>query len=173
MRTLILFTLVQLSVAILPLFGTGASHAKGGSRFPGWPKTFQGAAIIEVGLRPEERRWAESFPGKIGRFTDGRREILIRYVSTPTRSLHPASDCFAAQGFHVMPKRVRVDQLGTLWGCFEAAKGSSPGMTVCEQISDETSRHWSDASSWYWEASFDNAPHDYWAVTIADSLGTF
>jgi hypothetical protein len=46
-----------------------------------------------------EERFAADFPGRIARFSDGHREIIIRWVARETRALHSASDCFKGLGY--------------------------------------------------------------------------
>jgi len=50
-------------------------------------------------LSNRETRLMNRFPGRIARFTDGNREIILRYVASPTRTLHPAAECFEAVGY--------------------------------------------------------------------------
>jgi hypothetical protein len=74
------------AAALAPLvpIGRGAERAK--SDFRGWPASFEGHAIKELPLSEQEKRFARGFPGRIGRFTDGKREIVIRQVVTPPRA---------------------------------------------------------------------------------------
>ena len=62
--------------------------------FSGWPNQFEGKTLTALPMTELEQRFMSDFPGKIGRFTDGEREIVIRWVTEATRKLHPASDCF-------------------------------------------------------------------------------
>jgi exosortase/archaeosortase family protein len=135
--------------------------------FPGWPKDFQGAPLIEVGLSSQESRWERQFPGRVGRFTDGNREIVIRWVRSATRSLHPASDCLQALGYTIKPRRIRRDTSGSLWGCFDAVRGSKEPLSICEQIRDGDGISWSDTSSWFWHAALRPSHKGYWAWSVS------
>ena len=166
MRAVILFSLIQLVIALLPLVRTGHREAAAKSNFPGWPSEFEGETLSEIGLSDRELAWAKDFPGKINRFTDGTREIVIRYVTKATRSLHPSSDCMQALGFKIRPLRIRRDGAGTMWNCFAAEKPGTSARTLCEQIRDDQGQYWSDTSSWYWQALFSNSSEHYWAITV-------
>ena len=169
MRIIALFIAIQLVVALRPILNVSQHHMTQPSTFPGWPQTFEGLNLNEVGLRTEEKKWLQDFPGEVNRFTAGEREILIRYVSKATRMLHPSSDCLKAQGYKVVPKRVRRDNFGNLWNCVEANRVSTQPFTVCERIYDETGRSWSDTSNWYWQALLDGDGRGYFAISVRDT----
>ena len=132
-----------------------------------WPRQLDGRALTELPLTGRDRRFAEDFPGRIGRFSDGTREIILRFTTSATRRLHPASDCLAAIGFTIEPLPARRGAEGTTWGCFAARK---PGetLTVCEQIRDAAGRAWPDASSWYWPALSGASTGPWWSTTIVE-----
>jgi len=132
-----------------------------------WPRQLDGRAVTELPLTGRDRRFAEDFPGRIGRFSDGTREIILRFTTRATRRLHPASDCLAAIGFTTEPLPARRGAEGTTWGCFAARK---PGetLTVCEQIRDAAGRTWPDASSWYWSALSGTSAGPWWSTTIVE-----
>ena len=119
--------------------------------FPGWPTRYEGRALIELPLTPREAAFVQDFPGRVGRFSDGRREIIIRWVGAPTRRLHPAADCFRGSGYGITPLPVRRDAAGAAMGCFRASHAARR-MTVCELIRDEHGESWPDVSAWYWHA---------------------
>jgi len=116
-----------------------------------WPTQFQGRPLTELPLGGRDRRFADDFPGRIGRFTDGTREIILRQTTHATRRLHPASDCLRATGFAVEPLPARRGPDDSAWGCF-TARQQTEILTVCEQIRDAAGRTWPDPSSWYWSA---------------------
>ena len=126
---------------------------------------FTGFALA---LSERERRFAEGFPGRIGRFTDGRREIIFRWVAAPTRSLHPAAECFRAFGYSLEPLPIHVDPAGHRWSAFRARKGTET-LLLRERIHDAASRSWTDPSSWYWSALFHTTPSPWWAITVAET----
>jgi hypothetical protein len=116
-----------------------------------------------------DRRFAEAFPGRIAKFTDGRREILIRWVPNPTRKLHPASDCFRGMGYRIEPKPVVEDLRGRRWGSFEATRGGER-IQVAERIYDSAGNGWTDVSAWYWSAILGRSSGPYWAITMMEKL---
>ncbi len=80
------------AAALAPLVarsGSAAPVAEG--NFPGWPTQYEGRALTELPLTQRELAFVRDFPGRVGRFSDGRREIIIRWVGAPTRRLHPAA----------------------------------------------------------------------------------
>lgn len=135
--------------------------------FPGWPTHFEGRALTQLPLTPREERFGDDFPGRIARFTDGRRELVVRFVTTATRKLHPASDCFAGIGYRVRPLPLRVDEAGARWGSFTAERGGER-LRVSERIYSEAGRSWEDVSAWYWAAIGGDAAGPWWAVTVAE-----
>ena len=113
-----------------------------------------------------EERFNAEFPGKIGRFTDGKREFIVRWVTEATRKLHPASDCFQGLGYSVKPLAVHRDETGSLWSSFAAGKGNDR-LRVYERIHSDSGQTWTDVSSWYWAALRDGGG-GWWAITIAE-----
>jgi hypothetical protein len=157
-----------LVAAAVPLFGM---HAGGvpAEEFPGWPTHFDGKPLRALPLGALEQRFAAEFPGRIARFSDGEREIVLRWVSRETRMLHPASDCFRGMGFSITPKPLRVGSGGERWGSFIAVRGES-AFSVSERIHDDHGNQWTDVSSWYWAATTGKSQGAWWAVTFATSL---
>jgi hypothetical protein len=135
--------------------------------FPGWPTHHEGRALRELPLTPREAAFVQDFPGRVGRFTDGSREIIIRWVGAPTRRLHSASDCFRGSGYGITPLPVRRDAAGAAMGCFRARHGADD-MTVCEVIHDARGESWPDVSAWYWSAILAATPAPWWSVVVAD-----
>ena len=107
--------------------------------FSGWPDQFEGKTLTPLPLTELEQRFTTDFPGKIGRFTDGKREIIIRWVTEATRKLHPASDCFQGIGYSVKPLALHRDNDGSLWASFAATKGDER-LRVYERIHSEVGR---------------------------------
>ena len=156
--------------AIVPLFGVAAPPAPSGE-FPGWPTQFEGKLLRPLPLGAREQRFLMDFPGHIGRFTDGEREIVMRWVSRETRKLHPASDCFRGIGYEITPQPIVVDSHGARWGAFLAQKNlaqkSSERLSVRERIYDAQGNEWTDVSAWYWSATTGQSNGPWWAITIA------
>jgi len=131
-----------------------------------FPATFEGFEIKELPLSERESYFLEDFPGHIGRFSDGKREIIIRYVREATRKLHPADDCFRAIGYSTKPLPLKVDEEGKRWSCFAAVKADEK-LRVCERIYNFEGDEWTDVSSWYWSA-LGKSYGEWWAVTVAE-----
>src|SRR5262245_8115155 len=91
---IVLFILCCVLAAVAPLLSTRSNTLIGEAAFPGWPAKFEGRDLKPLPLSSREERFVADFPGRVGRFTNGKREIIIRWVARETRALHPASDCF-------------------------------------------------------------------------------
>ena len=137
------------------------------SQFPGWPKKYEGKLLVQLELTDKEEIFVKDFPGKIGRFSDGSRELIIRWVEQPTRKLHPASDCFKGIGYYIKPLPLQVNEGGIKMGCFSASKDNSV-LNVCEFIEVKDGKNWSDISAWYWGAIFDNSSNGWMSYVIAN-----
>ncbi|OGB20810.1 MAG: hypothetical protein A3I66_19575 [Burkholderiales bacterium RIFCSPLOWO2_02_FULL_57_36] len=161
------FLIACVAAALAPL-AVGGKPASPGIKaitgFPGWPTTFENRALTRLPLSALEERFARDFPGHIARFTDGKREIIMRWVAHPTRKLHPAADCFRANGYTVTPRPIR-ETGGQRWATFLAAHGKR-NFLVSERIHDQNGRQWSDVSAWYWANQMDDGGAS-WAITVA------
>lgn len=131
-----------------------------------FPNEFEGRPLKNIGLSSREEVFFRDFPGQIGRFSDGEREIIIRRVTEPTRMLHPAGDCFQAIGFSTYPLPLKVGSDGKRWSCFAAARGDEQ-LNVCERIENHASNEWTDVSSWYW-STWGTGKGEWWAFTVAE-----
>jgi hypothetical protein len=154
--------------AIVPLLGARPSTMPAGD-FPEWPTHFAGKPLHTLSLGAREERFAADFPGRIGRFSDGEREIVIRWVSRETRKLHAASDCFRGIGYSITPRPLAVDKDGARWGTFVARRGEER-LDVRERIYDAHGNQWTDVSAWYWAATTGKSQGPWWAVTIASRV---
>ena len=160
--------LLAAAAAALAPFVTHPSGATAGAPFPGWPTHYEDRALVELPLTAREGAFMQDFPGRVGRFSDGQREIIIRWVGAPTRKLHSATDCFRGSGYAIAPIAARKSGDGTTMGCFRATlHGAS--MTVCEVIRDERGGSWSDVSAWYWDGMLRSSPPPWWSFVMAQS----
>ena len=169
MRRSSVFYIVACAVATLLPFLTAHSETSGSAEavaFPGWPTEFQGKVLTPLPLTEIEQRFNADFPGKIGRFTDGKRELIVRWVTEGTRKLHPASDCFQGLGYSVKPLAIHRDEKGSLWSSFAATKGNDQ-LRVYERIHNDAGETWTDVSAWYW-AALKHGEGSWWAITIAE-----
>ena len=151
---------------LAPLFETHVTNAEA-SPFPGWSTTFEGKPLTPLPLTQIEQTFAADFPGRIMRFTDGEREIIVRWVTEATRMLHPASDCFQGLGYTVTPLAAHRDQNGSLWASFAATKGDER-LLVYDRIISDDGETWTDVSAWYWSALRQRGSGSWWAITVAE-----
>ncbi len=119
--------------------------------FPGWPATFEGRRLTPEPVSEEERRFFRE--GRIGRFRDGQRQILMRFVPDKTRKLHSSAECYRGLGYTIEPRPLEDG-----WGCFLATRGVTR-LKVRERIGG-----YPDVSQWYWSA--DGGP--WWAITVVE-----
>jgi len=136
--------------------------------FPGWPSEYEGSDLRSLDVSQRERAFEAQFPGKMAKFTDGGRIIILRWVTKPTRKLHPASDCFKAVGYRVRPNNIKMDGHGNAWGSFQGTR-SGESFSVYERIHDSSGGKWTDVSSWYWAAILGRTSGPWWAVTLIES----
>jgi MYXO-CTERM domain-containing protein len=165
-----LFALAAVAAALAPLVSSDRTVTGAAAReFPDWPASFEGRPLVPLALSTREARFAEGFPGRIARFSDGNREIILRWVGEPTRKLHPAADCFKGSGYAIEPLPLRNDVAGGAFGCFRATKGAE-AMTVCERIEGPNGATWSDASSWYWAALLGQSQGPWLSVVVGEKV---
>ncbi|AGU47151.1 hypothetical protein VAPA_1c00200 [Variovorax paradoxus B4] len=142
-----------------PPLAAAASHE--------WPSQWDGVPLRPLALGDVEQRFADRFPGVIGRMTDGTQTIVMRAVNAPTRMLHPAADCYRALGFRIEQARLERDAQERLWRCFVAQRHSTQKIRVCERIVDAEGTAFTDTSAWYWAAASGRSNGPWQAVTVA------
>jgi hypothetical protein len=163
------FLVAVLIAGLAPLLDRTSDRASAaGSGFPGWPVIYEGRALTELPLTPREAVFLSDFPGRVGRFSDGRREIIIRWVGAPTRRLHSAADCFRGIGYGVTPLPVRRNAAGAAMGCFRASRRDTDDVNICEVINDSQGESWPDVSAWYWNAMFGSSHGPWWSFVVAE-----
>lgn len=159
---------VAVAAAVPLVTAKGNAPAKAGDGFPGWPASYDGRPLSPLPLSAREEAFQRDFPGRIGRFSDGKREIVLRWVTDATRRLHPASDCFRGIGYAIDPLPLRRDATGEVMGCFRATRADQT-RTVCEKIESVAGgSSWSDVPAWYWETLFGGARGPWWSIVVAD-----
>jgi len=161
------FLLAVTLAALAPLWDKAGTASAVGAGFPGWPLDYDGRPLTQMPLTGREAAFAQDFPGRVGRFSDGKREIIIRWVGAPTRRLHPAADCFRAIGFSIEPLPTRSDGRGAAMACFRASRKHET-MAVCELIRDEQGQSWPDVSGWYWHALLGWSVAPWWSFVVAE-----
>ena len=162
---------VLMLCALLPLLRPAAMRADASvsMAFAETPQIWQGRALRPLALSAVEQRFASHFPGRITRLTDGEQLLILRDVSTPTRMLHPAADCYRGLGYHIEQARLERDAEALLWRCFIAERGGVK-TRVCECIVDADGASFTDTSSWYWAAQLGRSSGPWLAVTTARPL---
>lgn len=135
--------------------------------FPGWPKQFQGVPLHRLPLTSVEQNFYRNFPGKTAKFAVSNRELIVRWVTAPTRKLHPASECFKGSGYRVSYLPLHVDASNMRWGSFKASR-TAITVFVNERIDDANGRSWTDVSSWYWAAILGQTNPPWWAFTVVE-----
>jgi hypothetical protein len=143
------FVLLAAAAALAPLLPRAGGGAP--TRAASWPAGFEGRKLLPLPPAAEDRVLARSFPGQVARFSDGRRQIVLRRLDSATRRLHPASDCYRAIGYDIAPAPMRLIAGRGPASCFVARRGGR-AFLVCEQVGDLEGRSWPDISSWYWAA---------------------
>jgi hypothetical protein len=155
-------------VAALPAFERGAVPANA-ETFPGWPAEWEGEPLREVPLSARELQFNSNFPGRIAKFTDGRRELILRWVTQGTRQLHGSSDCFRGMGYAVTPQPGIFDTRRGMWSSFLAQRGGQR-LLVRERITDDRGGEWTDVSAWYWSVWLKRSTGPWLAATVAEKL---
>ena len=150
------------------IFERGGDQSQS-SQFLGWPKQYQQKTLTQLPLTQQESIFVRGFPGKIARFTDGRRQLVMRWVDQPTHKLHPASDCYKGIGYDITPAPIEFNERGIQMACFEANKGDKK-LKVCEFIEAPNGQNWSDVSAWYWGVMTDDQPDGWFSYVIAEAL---
>ena len=134
-----------------------------------WPTRFEGRPLRALPPGPGDAMLARDFPGHLARFTDGRRQVVLRQVARATRSLHPPRDCFAAMGYALAPLPMRV-VAGGLASCFEAARAGER-LRVCEQVRSTGGPVHPDVPGWYWHAVTRADAGPWLAVMTVERVG--
>jgi hypothetical protein len=167
MKPVVLLFILCLAAALAPLRSTPAQRGNSSDAFPGWATAPLPTDLTPVASSAREARFAAGFPGQIGVFTDGTRTYVVRWVRTPTRKLHPASDCLRALGYTVKPTPIFASADRSHWGTSSAQHGSEQ-LRVHERIVDSVGHEWTDVSAWFWSAALGRSAGPWWAVTILE-----
>jgi hypothetical protein len=166
------FITLNLAALFVPFFyqskiGEGVQ----GDRWIEWPGELEGKPLQMIELSGAEKSFLADFPGSVGRFTDGSREIIIRTIDRETRKLHPAADCLKGAGYTVKPMPLFVDREGRNWGRVEARRGGTV-LEVREMIVDSRGNSWHDVSSWFWAGVLKRATGPYTAFIVSTNVSS-
>ena len=137
-----------------------------------FPEFIEKDGLTECQLSPKEAQFFSRFPGKVAKFRDGHRMIIVRVVNTPTRLLHPALECFSGMGYSITANSIFKDENDRLWGSFKAFHRSGKTYSVKEIILDSNGKSWSDVSAWYWNAEFSISKGPWISLVIAAKTST-
>ncbi len=165
----IFFSGACISAGLVPFIPGNGEPVTIGSSFPGWPDKFEGQKLKQLELSEKETDFYRNFPGRTGRFTDGRREIIIRWVTEPTRKLHPVADCLKAQGALVHPQPLYIDTNVTAWGV-SIIERNSRTYKARVQYRNECGETWCDVSSWYWAALLSTNEGPWWVYDVIEEM---
>jgi hypothetical protein len=162
---------VCMAVIMVPILaGTLVPAQDGSGQFPGWDDEWDGVSLKRLDFTWRERSFVEGFPGQAAYFSDGRRQLIMRYTERVTRKMLSAEDCFREAGFEVSSLDDSKDASGRTWSRFEAKKfGES--FLISERVTDRRGREWTQVSSWYWSATLGWSGGPWWAVTIVEPAG--
>lgn len=133
-------------------------------RVSGLARTRAGGDSAELPLSETERGFARSFPGRIAKFGDSRRQYIVRFITAPTRRVHPAEDCFRASGFTIHHLARCPKKLSGSGACFIPEKDGSK-LTVEERLTDREQKTFADVSAWYWAAVRGTSVGPRWSAT--------
>jgi hypothetical protein len=163
-----LFSLACLMAAIVPLIGTNKGMNDADAPFPGWPAVFEGRPVRETELGEMEKAFERDFPGRMGRFTDGSRSIVLRWVTAPTHRVHSGADCLRSFGWQVEPGDLWRDSEGALWSTWDVSK-QGRRMRIREQCRDGQGGRWADVSAWFWAATLGRTDGPWWVITVGEA----
>jgi hypothetical protein len=161
--------LALMACALWPLAGRGQVDGPRATAPHEWPRVWQGNTLRPLALTAVEQRFAERFPGHIGRFAADGSVWVLRDVTRPTRALHPASDCFRGLGYRIEQTQLQREADDRLWRCFIAERGGER-VRVCERIVDAHDQDFIDASSWFWAATLGRSTGPWRAMTRVEAL---
>lgn len=166
------FIALNLAALLVPFLyhGKAAAGSHGGGPIE-WPQELEGRPLRMIGFTGAEKGFLADFPGSVGRFTDGSREIIIRIIDRETRKLHPAADCLKGGGYRVKPMPLFVDTEGRTWGRVEARRGNTV-LEVREMIVDSRGNSWHDVSSWFWAGVLRRAKGPYTAFVVSTNVSS-
>ena len=164
--------LVCFVAAVLPLLRPAASaRAAVHDSAQAWPAEYDGKPLTQLPLTEDELRYFAEGPIRMGRFSDGRREILFRQIDRGTRRLHSSAYCLRGVGFELGQAKLTEDAQGRRWSQFTAQRGSGTdrvALRVSERIEDRHGQAWTDVSAWYWAVLLEQTQGPWLAVMIRE-----
>ncbi len=163
---IIIFIILSIAAGLSPLLSNDDVPAQKASS---WPVQFDGKILTPLPAAAADRFFQNGFPGHVARFSDGRRQIVLRQVNKATRKLHPARDCFQSLGYSIdNAAMIRTENDGTR-SCFDATKDGKI-LRICEQITDSQGGAYPEVAAWYWPALTGQSQGPWLAATIVETI---
>jgi exosortase/archaeosortase family protein len=193
----IFFIAACVSFILASLWPTGASsgnfYTASGASSVRWPTAWEEKTLIPAPPNEATELFRARFPGEFREFLavdasdidEGlypeTARVVLRFVRSATRQLHPAEDCFRGAGYKINPLPLRLDENNRRWSGFIGEKsGYRVVVRQCvisapygDLTSAETeSLSWPDVSSWYWDVARPGAknPPAALAVTVVNEI---
>lgn len=162
-----MFLLLCAVAALIPLLSRSVQSSL--NTPPEWPEEFEGRSLYRLPLSDMEERFNAGFPGHVARFSDGHRQVILRWINAGTRKLHSSADCFRGVGYVVTPAPALLDGAGTHWSGFIATRGPHR-LRVRERIAERSERQaWTDVSAWYWSTLTQRSRGPWMATTVVET----
>lgn len=136
--------------------------------FNGWPKKFEGQVLYPLNMTDWERKFAQSFPGRIAKFSDGDNQVMMRWIRQETRQVHSLQDCLRGAGYTVASPSLLFRD-GERWTSFKATK-QGKSLVVRERITDTHGGAWTDISEWYWSALTGKTRGPWLAISVVHEV---
>lgn len=165
------FLLCCLIAAFTPFLSLYFAQQRSAVEFPGWPEQFEGKSLQTLPLTAHEQGFLRSgFADPIARFTDGERELIVRWTPHASRTVRSAWDALQGQGYRFgAGLAVWRDDQGNRWRMFEISRATQT-WRMLEAITDESGQRWTDVSNWYWDALLGKTEGPWWVTTIIEPV---
>ena len=169
-RSRIAFALACLLAALAPWLGAEAAASDEALPFPGWARLVP-VGFHEIALSEQERLFAEGFPGRVARFSNGRQELVMRWTATASRRLHPSEHCLRGAGFELRPaaRGPAVRPGATAW----IAERGEQRLLVQEWIEAGDGRVFASVGEWYWPSALGRSRGPWVAYTLSEPFDEF
>ena len=161
------FVVCCLLAALAPWLSGAVAREPEPVPFPGWER-YRPVAYRELALSEQERLFAEGFPGRIARFSNGREELVLRWIAEPSRRLHPAEHCLRGAGFTLTRATASPDVRAgaSAWIAERAGKR----LLVHEWIEASDGRVFGSVGEWYWPSTLGRSRGPWVAHTLSQPM---
>jgi len=163
---LIILAIVSGTAALSPLL---PQEKKAVSAPSAWPTQFDGKSLSPLPPAAADRYFENGFPGHVARFSDGRRQIVLRQINEATRKLRPARDCFQALGYTIDNAGMEREEAREARSCFDAVKDGTT-LRICEEVTDAGGNSYPEISAWYWPALTGQSDGPWLAATTVETI---